>query len=137
MRYLLDTSVVSSPISKKPNPRIIARLDRHGHECEIAAPVWHELIYGCRRLPQGKRRTGLETYLRDVLQSSFPILPYDEVAAEWHGRERARLEKLGRPVPYADSQIAAVANINGLVLVTVNVEHFTGYEDLKVEDWSN
>ena len=137
MRYLLDTSVVSSPISKKPNPRIIARLDRHGHECAIAAPVWHELIYGCRRLPQGKRRTALETYLRDVLQSSFPILPYDEVAAEWHGRERARLEKLGRPVPYADSQIAAVANINGLVLVTVNVEHFTGYEDLKVEDWSN
>src|SRR5207247_8438329 len=39
MRYLLDTSVVSSPISKRPNPRIIARLDRHGHECAIAARV--------------------------------------------------------------------------------------------------
>ena len=78
MRYLLDTTVVSSPISKTPNPKIIAWLDRHGHECGIAAPVWHELTYGCQRLPQGKRRTAIETYMHDVVQSSFPILPYDE-----------------------------------------------------------
>src|SRR5205809_5109134 len=132
MRYLLDTTVVSSPISKTPNPKIIAWLDRHGHECGIAAPVWHELTYGCQRLPQGKRRTAIETYMHDVVQSSFPILPYDEVAAAWHGRERARLENLGRPAPYVDAQIAAVAHINGLILVTVNRKDFARYKDLKV-----
>ena len=137
MRYLLDTTVVSSPISKRPNPKIIARLDRHGHECGIAAPVWHELTYGCQRLPQGKRRTAIETYMHDVVQSSFPILPYDEVAAAWHGRERARLEKLGRPAPYVDAQIAAVAHINGLILVTIDTKGFARYKDLKVEDWSS
>ena len=137
MRYLLDTTVVSSPISKTPNPKIIAWLDRHGHECSIAAPVWHELTYGCQRLPQGKRRTAIETYMHDVVQSSFPILPYDEVAAAWHGRERARLENLGRPAPYVDAQIAAVAHINGLILVTVNTKDFARYKDLKVEDWSS
>ena len=136
MRYLLDTTVVSSPISKKPNPRIVARLDRHGHECAIAAPVWHELIYGWQRLPRSKRKTGLEAYLHDVLQSSFPILPYDEVAAAWHGRERARLEKLGHPSPFVDAQIAAIAHVNGLILATVNLKDFAWYKDLRIEDWS-
>src|SRR5438067_6873579 len=119
--------VVSSPISKNPNSKIVARLDRHGDECAIAAPVWHELTYGCQKLPRGKRRTALETYLRDVLLSTFPILPYDEVAAAWHARERARLEKLGRPAPYTDAQIAAVAHVHGLVLVTVNTRDFARY----------
>jgi len=136
LRYLLDTSIVSSPASKTPNPEIVRRLDEHGHECAIAAPVWHELTYGCRRLPRGKRRAALETYLHDVVQASFPILPYDEVAAAWHGRERAPLAALGRPAPYADGQIAAIAHANGLVLVTVNARDFTRFKGLEVENWS-
>jgi len=136
LRYLLDTSIVSSPASKTPNPEIVRRLDEHGHECAIAAPVWHELTYGYRRLPRGKRRAALETYLHDVVQASFPILPYDEVAAAWHGRERARLEALGRPAPYADGQIAAIAHTNGLVLVTVNARDFARFRGLEVENWS-
>jgi tRNA(fMet)-specific endonuclease VapC len=136
LRYLLDTSVVSTPISRTPDPEIVRRLDAHGPECAIAAPVWHELTYGCRRLPKGKRRTALEAYLRDVVRASFPILPYDEVAAMWHGHERARLEALGRPAPYVDGQIAAIAYANRLVLVTVNVRDFARFKELTVENWS-
>jgi tRNA(fMet)-specific endonuclease VapC len=136
LRYLLDTSIVSSPISKVPDPRIVKRLKRHEQECGIAAPVWHELIYGCHRLPTGKRRTTLEAYLSDVVAVSFPILPYDEAAAAWHGRERARLEALGRPTPFVDGQIAAIASANGLVLVTVNTKHFAGFNELTVQNWS-
>lgn len=136
LRYLLDTSIVSSPISRVPNLEIVKRLDQHGHECAIAAPVWHELTYGCRRLPRGKRRTALEAYLQDVVQASFPILPYDEAAATWHGRERARLEDIGRPGSYVDGQIAAIAHANDLVMVTVNTRDFARYKDLQVENWS-
>lgn len=70
------------------------------------------------------------------MRASFQILPYDEVAATWHGQERARLEKLGRPAPYVDGQIAAIAYANGLVLVTVNVTDFAPFKDLQVENWS-
>ena len=136
LRYLLDTSVVSSPVSTIPNPGILKGLEAHGYECAIAAPVWHELTYGCRRLPRGARRTALEAYLHDVVRASFPILPYDEVAATWHGQERARLEGLGRPAPYADGQVAAVAHANGLVLVTTNTRDFARFRDLDVENWS-
>ena len=136
LRYLLDTSIVSSPISKAPDRNIIKRLDEHGPDCAIAAPVWHELIYGWRRLPAGRRRSALEAYLTDVVRASFPILPYDDPAAAWHAHERARLEKVGRPVPYVDGQIAAVAHTNKLVLVTVNTRDFSRFSDLKVDNWA-
>jgi tRNA(fMet)-specific endonuclease VapC len=135
-RYLLDTSIVSSPVSKRPDPAILKRLEEHGPECAIAAPVWHELIYGCRRLPKGKRRAMLEAYLRDVVRRSFPNLPYDEAAATWHGEERARLEAIGKSAPFVDGQIAAVAHVHRLVLVTTNETHFEGFEGLMVENWS-
>jgi tRNA(fMet)-specific endonuclease VapC len=136
LRYLLDTSIVSSPVSREPSIEIVKQIEQHGLECAIGAPVWHELIYGCQLLPRGKRRTALESYLADVVQPSFTVLPYGEAAAAWHGRERARLEALGRPAPFADSQIAAIAHTNGLVLATVNTKDFRRFRDLQVEDWS-
>ena len=136
LRYLLDTDIVSSPVSKAPNPEILKQLEKYGHESAIAAPVWHELTYGCSRLPRGKRRNALETYLSDVVQACFPVLPYDEIAATWHGQERARLERLGRPAPYVDGQIAAIAHISGLTLVTINTRDFSRFKDLSVENWS-
>ena len=135
LRYLLDTSIVSSPISKEPNPEIVKHLESDGHECAIAAPVWHELTYGCHRLPRGKRRAALETYLQDVVLASFPVLAYDEAAARWHGHERARLEGLGRPAPYVDGQIAAVAFVNDLVLVIVNAKDFAWFRNVAVASW--
>jgi tRNA(fMet)-specific endonuclease VapC len=136
LRYLLDTSIVSAPVRTKPDGAIVRRLDEHGRECAIAAPVWHELTYGCRRLPKGRRRVALESYLRDVVRASFPVLPYDEASAGWHGEERARLESLGRPAPFVDGQIAAIAHTNGLILVTTNTKDFARFTDLTVENWS-
>jgi tRNA(fMet)-specific endonuclease VapC len=127
---------VSAPVSKTPDAAILERLDERGPECAIAAPVWHELTYGCRRLPKGKRRAALEAYLRDVVRGSFPILPYDEAAATWHGEERARLEALGRPAPFVDGQIAAIAHVRGLVLATTNDRDFVHFKGLTIQNWS-
>jgi tRNA(fMet)-specific endonuclease VapC len=136
LHYLLDTGIVSAPVSKKPDPAIVERLKEHGPECAIAAPVWHELTYGCHRLPRGKRRSALEAYLRDVVRGSFANLPYDEAAAAWHGEERARLESLRKPVPFVDGQIAAIAHVHGLVLVTTNDKDFARFKGLVIESWS-
>lgn len=136
LRYLLDTSIVSSPISKVPNLAIVNQLEASGPECALAAPVWHELTYGCRRLPRGHRRDALEAYLQNVVLAAFPVLAYDEAAAHWHGHERARLEGLGRAAPYVDGQIAAIAFVNHLVLVTVDVKDFARFKGVEVENWS-
>jgi tRNA(fMet)-specific endonuclease VapC len=134
--YLLDTNIVSAPISRKPAAEILRRLESHGSECAIPAPVWHELTYGCRRLPPGKRREAIEAYLEEVVLESFPILSYDESAAAWHGQERARLEASGRPAPYVDGQIAAIAHANDLTMVTANARDFARFTNLRVANWT-
>ena len=102
LKFLLDTTIIPAPIAKIPNRRVVKRLEQHGHYCALAAPVWHELVYGCSRLPGGKRRSALEDYLHSVVARMFPVLPYDDIAAEIHGRERARLEASGRTPPFVD-----------------------------------
>lgn len=134
LRYLLDTSTVSEPMKKLPNAALVRALERRAQECAIAAVVWHELRYGCRLLPAGKRRDALERYLIDVV-SAFPILPYDEAAAAWHARERARLERKGTMAPFADGQVAAIARVHGLLLVTANLRDFERFDGLEVESW--
>ena len=136
LRYLLDTSTLSAAISAKPNRMVLQRLTQRGLQCAIAAIVWNEMIYGCERLEAGRRKAELEAYLHDVVLKSFPILPYDEAAATWHGIERARQERAGRPGPYIDGQIAAIAHTHDLILVTANVRDFARFKDLTVEDWS-
>jgi tRNA(fMet)-specific endonuclease VapC len=135
-RYLLDTAIVSTPISKRPNAEVLKKLTEHGYECAIAAPVWNELRYGCERMAKGKRRDALETYLTDVVLASFEVLSYDQNAAQWHGVERARLETLGKPAPFVDGQIASIAQTNDLTLVTTNVKDFNRFKGLKVENWA-
>ena len=84
---------------KEPNARVVKKLQQHGAFCAIAAPVWHELVFGSSRLPAGRRRAALEEYLHAVVRRSFAILPYDEAAAEWHGQESSpRRSRQDRPV---------------------------------------
>ena len=121
---------------KEPNKRVLRKLEENGANCAIGAPVWHELVYGTSRLPAGKKRGALEAFLNDVVRTAFPILAYDEIAAEWHARERARLEEDGRTPPFVDGQIAAIAHTQGLTLVTANTKDFHWFAAVKTIDWT-
>ncbi|MFO0549084.1 MAG: type II toxin-antitoxin system VapC family toxin [Polyangiaceae bacterium] len=134
-RFLLDTSTVSAVVWKDPDPGVLEQLRVHGGECAICAPVWHELQFGVRRLPRGKRRVSLEEFLEEVVRATLPILPYDERAAEWHGEERARLERTGTIAPFVDGQIASIAVTSGLPLVTANPTDFRWFKGLTVYNW--
>jgi tRNA(fMet)-specific endonuclease VapC len=135
LRYLLDTNVISEPLRPAPEPRILEKLRQHQSELATAAVVWHELVFGFARLPPSRKRDAVGAYLLETVFETIRILPYDRAAADWHARERARLTDIGRPVPFADGQIAAIARENGLVLVTSNLRDFEPFEGLTVEDW--
>ena len=134
-RYLLDSDVVSEPTRPAPSAAVLGWLDRHEGESAIAAPVWHELRFGCERLPPSRRRDSIESYLAEVVLASLPILDYDRRAAEWHAGERARLMAAGRTPPFIDGQIAAIARVNDLTLVTRNQRDFRWFEGLRLERW--
>lgn len=133
--YLLDTNVVSEPLRPAPNQYVLERLRQHEAEIAIASVVWHELLYGASRLPPSAKRSVIEDYLNEVIALAFPILPYDAQAALWHAAERARLVTLGKTPSFADGQIAAIAQVGNLVLVTANVSDFSMFKDLQVENW--
>ena len=134
MRFLLDTNVLSEPVRGRPDAAILDRLETYAGQIATAAPVWHELWFGCLRLPDSRRRDFLTDYL-GAIYVELPILDYDARAAEWHARERARLSANGRTPPFVDGQIAAIAAVNQLTLVSRNVRDFTIFDELRVEDW--
>jgi tRNA(fMet)-specific endonuclease VapC len=136
LRYLLDTNAVSEPTRPSPNPDVLRKLREHRGELGIATVVWHELLFGWERLPQSRKKKDIEDYLFQVVRANMPILPYDQAAAEWHASQRARLTAIGRTPAFFDGQIAAVAKVSGLVLVTANRSHFEWFEGLPIEDWT-
>ena len=65
----------------------------------------------------------------------LPLLPYDQAAADWHAEERARFSGIGLSPPFADGQIAAIAKVHDLIVVTANVIDFEHFADITVENW--
>jgi tRNA(fMet)-specific endonuclease VapC len=102
----------------------------------IPAIVWHELWFGCFRLARSARRDAIETYLNEVVSLTMPIVPYDERAAEWHATERARLVTVGKTPAFGDGQIAAIAAVNELTLVTLNDKDFRDFAKLSTMTWA-
>lgn len=135
VQFLLDTNILSEPLRPRPNPTIMAQLQQWRHAIAIPAVVWHELWFGCYRLPPSARRTVIEQYLTGVVAGRLPILPYDQRAADWHASERARLSALGMTPPYADGMIAAIAMMNDLTLVTFNLGDYRAFDGLRITDW--
>jgi tRNA(fMet)-specific endonuclease VapC len=63
------------------------------------------------------------------------MLPYDGPAAEWHGRERARLVAAGVTPSFPDGQIAAIARTQGLVVITANHDDFKHFDGIEIQSW--
>lgn len=134
-QFLLDTNILSEPLRPLPNPRVMELLIRHSSLTATATVVFHEMLYGCYRLPNSRKRQTIEAYLREEVEAKLLLLAYDTVAAKWHATERARLVKLGKTPPFADTQIAAIAVVNNLILVTNNVSDYADFLDIRLDNW--
>lgn len=136
--YLLDSNIVSEIIKPEPDFNVIRKIAEHNSDCAICAPVWQELLFGLYRMPDGINKKYLERFLKDDVHENFKIKNFTEKASDIQASLRAKLEKLGRPTQKEDSQIAAIALANHMVLVTRNTKHFTAIQevsDLQVENW--
>ncbi|HNC86791.1 MAG TPA: type II toxin-antitoxin system VapC family toxin [Agitococcus sp.] len=132
--YLLDTNTISEPLKAEPNQQVMENIARYHAQIAIAAVVFYELVRGMELLPDSKKRLKTMDYIDSVVVK-FSILPYTQDAAKWHGETAARLQLQGKTPPFVDTQIAAVAKTNNLILVTRNVDDFKNFTDLKIENW--
>ncbi len=137
VKYLLDTNILSEAKRPKPNQKVMEQIKLCKHEIATATVVIHELLYGCFRLPESKRRQDLEDYINLVILAQLPLLDYDLKSAQYHAQERARLSKLGKNPGFSDGQIASIAFTNNLFLVTNNVSDFQDFDGLRIENWFN
>ena len=135
INYLLDTNILSEPARKTPSSNIMQRLAQYDGQYVTAAIVWHELQYGCELLTKSKRKTQLQSYLLTLHNSGLIILPYEQIAAEWYAKQRAILKEQGKIPAYADGEIAAIAAVNNLTLVTRNTDDFSDFKNLQLDNW--
>lgn len=135
LRFLLDTNILSEPSRPRPNANVMQHLKDNAGSVATATVVWHEILFGYHRMLRSSKREILEAYLWEEVRVKMPLLPYDAAAAEWFAQERARLSAIGKTPAYADGQIAAVAQVNNLTMVTNNVRDYTDFQSLQIENW--
>jgi len=122
---VLDTNVPSETSKSERNPNVMRWLDVHDDQLWLPTIALAELRYGVEKLAVSRQRTRLEAWLTAQAHRYLTrTLPFDAQAADAHGRLRARLKSMGKPMDAPDSYIAAIALSRGAPVATRNVGHF-------------
>ncbi|MBK8396626.1 MAG: type II toxin-antitoxin system VapC family toxin [Leptospiraceae bacterium] len=121
--YLLDTNILSEQLKKSPDQKVLNFLEENESTLATCSIVIHELQYGMELLEDSKKKKILETYIKSI-QDTLPIFEYDSQSAIWHAKEKSRLSKLGKTPTFVDGQIASIAHIHKLKVITKNEKDF-------------
>ncbi|WP_346291250.1 type II toxin-antitoxin system tRNA(fMet)-specific endonuclease VapC [Sphaerothrix gracilis] len=131
MRYLLDTNVCVVYLNGRSSLVRDRLLATPTEEIAVCSVVKAELFYGAFRSNNPKRT--LER--QQAFLSCFVSLSFQDEAALLAGEIRAKLASAGTPIGFYDLQIAAIAVVNNLTLVTHNTREFERVDGLQLEDW--
>jgi tRNA(fMet)-specific endonuclease VapC len=131
MAYLLDTNTCID-LLRHPQPRVQQKLaSLPNADVYLCSPVVGELYYGAYRSNNVTRNCDLIDELLQTMHS----LPFDDAAAGVFGEIRSRLATAGTPIGPFDLQIAAIALVHDLTLVTHNTREFSRVSGLVLDDW--
>jgi toxin FitB len=134
-RYLLDTNIISNVTKPAPSESLIEwMMGRSDDDLFISPLTVAEIRRGILDLPKGKKRDRLDAWFvgPEGPQSLFTgrVLPFDEQAALVWARLMSEGRAAGRPRSDLDMIVAAVAEVNGCMIVTDNEKHFPGLKVL-------
>ncbi len=85
------------------------------------------MVFNSRRVAENARD------LEDLLKR-FTVWEYDAPSAVEFGRIQTELRRMGRPIPGIDAQIAAIARLHNLTVLSAD-RHFSYVPNLSVENW--
>ena len=136
--FLLGTNCISELVKPKPERRVLDWMDA-ADETMLYLSVLSlgKIRKGLVKLPQGKRRTQLETWLEVELKARFAgrIIPIDEEVAHRWGLIAAEAKRKGQDLPVIDGLLAATALHYNLTVVSRNVKDFTNAHVQVVNPW--
>jgi len=134
VKYVLDTNAVSALM--KGDTRVVRNLSRVTRaDVSLPQPVIAETAYGIQRLPQSRRRDGLQARF-DLVRGELPRASWSDVVSESFAVIKARLERTGKRIEDFDAAVAAHALASGAVLVTANIQHMVRVSGVAIQDWS-
>lgn len=135
---LLDTNVVSEPLRSVPEARVIDWIDAQSLETlYLSAITVAELRAGVARLPNGKRRKGLQGNLEKQVLPLFAgrVRPFDLDCTSAYSDLMAKSKTAGLAIAPADGYIAAIAITNGFTVATRDVSPFMAAGASVINPW--
>lgn len=136
--FILDTNAVSELLRPIPEPSVIEWVaGRDASHMFLTAVTEAELRFGVEIMPAGSRRDAVGTAIDALLREDFAgrVIPFDSPAAVAYSRLAASRRTAGRPIAYADAQIAAIASVHRMSVVTRNVADFAHMGVDIVDPW--
>ncbi|WP_068396418.1 type II toxin-antitoxin system VapC family toxin [Kribbia dieselivorans] len=135
---VLDTNVISETFRRQPEPRVVEWLTSLTDDVAITTITLAELFAGVRRLPEGRRKSALESNIHAALlpfRATRSILSFDESAAEAYAEITADRERAGLPISMADAQIAAICRAHATACATRNTKDFAAAGVSLINPW--
>jgi predicted nucleic acid-binding protein len=135
---LLDTNVVSEPLRRTPEARVIEWIDAQPMETLfLCAITVAELRAGVALLPAGKRRSGLHENLEKRVLPLFAgrVLPFDLACTQAYAALMAKARTDGLAIATADGYIAAIAAANGFAVATRDTSPFEAAGAAVINPW--
>jgi tRNA(fMet)-specific endonuclease VapC len=129
--YLLDTNHAAQVMAGPDALReLLVNRGQPDDRFFISITVLSELYFAaCASQHQVRNLQSINRLLDHI-----PLLDFDLLAAEEYGRIKAELKVKGRPIPGTDVQIAAVARLHDLIVLSAD-RHFQYVDNLQVESW--
>ena len=124
---LLDTNVVSEPLRRFPEPRVVEWLDEQPAETlYLSAITVAELRAGVALLPPGGRRTELHGSLEKQVLPLFAgrVLPFSADCTDAYAKLVSHAKTAGLAIATADGYIAAIAAAHGFIVATRDISPF-------------
>jgi predicted nucleic acid-binding protein len=138
--YLLDTNCISEVVRITPEPRVMAWIDATDESLlYLSVLTLGEIRKGLAALPQGKRRTQLETWLDVQLRARFSgkILSVDSYVADRWGWLAAAAKRAGKALSVVDGLLAATALHHNLTIVSRNITDFAHLHVPVLNPWQS
>jgi predicted nucleic acid-binding protein len=135
---LLDTNVVSEPLRRQPEIRVVEWIDAQPLETLYLSTITvAELRAGVALLPPGRRRTGLHENLEERVLPLFAgrVLPFDLLCTTAYAGLMAKARSKGLAIAAADGYIAAIALANGFAVATRDIGPFAAAGARVIDPW--
>jgi len=135
---LLDTNVISEPLRRAPEARVINWIDAQSLETLYLSVITvAELRFGVANLPVGKRRDELQTSLENQILPLFSgrVRPFDMDCTTAYAELMTKAKSAGLAIAAADGYIAAIAAANRFSVATRDVSPFQAADVNVINPW--